>query len=232
MSWINIDVNPITYLLVIIAVLQGIPLIINGEASLDRPLAEDTNTFSNHKYISVRSYNLSLTIDFDSKTLRGFSIITVLGTLGNISSVVLDSDDFQVERVVDANTDHPLDWELGTPGTKFRLLRVRFGETLPANKTRDIKVFYSTNPKASAFHWVHPEQTFQKTSPFFYTGSVPQGARSLMPCLDTPGHRALLSASIRVKKGLSVFMTSIRSDKVQSDGENDIFSFITDFNIT
>lgn len=51
-----------------------------------------------------------------------------------------------------------------------------------------IQFQYSTDPGASAVQWLQPANTKGKKHPFVFTQSQAIHARTLLPCMDTPGY--------------------------------------------
>ncbi len=51
-----------------------------------------------------------------------------------------------------------------------------------------IQFKYSTDPAASAIQWLNPASTKGKSFPFVFTQSQAIHARTLLPCMDTPGY--------------------------------------------
>lgn len=58
-----------------------------------------------------------------------------------------------------------------------------------------IRFEYSTDPAASAIQWLNPANTKGKTFPFVFTQSQAIHARTLLPCMDTPGYILILPSS-------------------------------------
>ena len=128
----------------------------------------------------------------------------------------LDSRDLKVSRAEvssDGNTWSATTFEIG-PSDK--ILGAPLTIQLPHNATQ-VRIYYETNPTASALQWLTPQQTAGKKHPFLYTQSQAIHARSWIPTQDTPGVRVTYSAKIRVPDGLRAVM-SARNDPHQNGG--------------
>ena len=52
-----------------------------------------------------------------------------------------------------------------------------------------VAVSYVTSPESSAIQWLPPAQTAGKNYPYLFTQCQAIHARSMVPCIDAPGHK-------------------------------------------
>ena len=60
-----------------------------------------------------------------------------------------------------------------------------------------VMIVYTTSPGASAIQWADAAATADKVRPYVYTQCQAIHARSLMPCMDSPGIKATYTANVQ-----------------------------------
>ncbi len=176
---------------------------------------QDHHSYAKPQEVRVRHIALDLDVLFPERILKGSAMLVIDRDQGN-QPLRLDSRDLKVSRAEvssDGNTWSGTTFEIG-PSDK--ILGAPLTVQLPQNATR-VRLYYETNPTASALQWLTPQQTAGKKQPFLYTQSQAIHARSWIPTQDTPGVRVTYSAKIRVPKGLRAVM-SARNDPHQAAG--------------
>lgn len=128
-----------------------------------------------------------LKVDFEQHVLRGACTLTVEGNAA--APLVLDTRELTIAAVHDADSHKPLPFSLGHS-------TVAFGAPLQIHMAGDVQsarvvVTYSTSPQASGAQWLSPAQTSGKTHPYLFTQCQAIHARSILPCQDTPGIKAV-----------------------------------------
>ena len=70
-----------------------------------------------------------------------------------------------------------------------RLLPMPFPTISPQGGRVTVAVSYVTSPESSAIQWLPPAQTAGKNYPYLFTQCQAIHARSMVPCIDAPGHK-------------------------------------------
>ena len=94
---------------------------------------------------------------------------------------------------------------------KHEHLGTRISVPIPKGvKEFDVKFDYSTSNEATAIQWAAPEATAGKKHPYVYTQCQAIHARSLLPCMDSPGVKATYSASVHAPEWCTVLMSAVK----------------------
>lgn len=92
-----------------------------------------------------------------------------------------------------------------------------------------IRFEYYIDAKASAVQWLEPSATKGGKLPYLFTQSQAIHARSLLPCMDSPGVKTPYTAVVTAPKWCTVLMSALQSNttiKNQGDEEKSTFVWI------
>ncbi len=172
----------------------------------------DVHSHARPEEVVVTHIDLDLTVDFQHRILKGWAKLTLENKTG-ASTLVLDSRDLQIEKVVlDDGTETPFQL---IPDKPF------LGDALHITikpTTKQVTIYYQTSPQAAALQWLSAEQTADKSAPFLFTQSQPILARTWIPCQDSPGIRITYTATIRTRPDLLALMSASNVKEKQADG--------------
>jgi leukotriene-A4 hydrolase len=162
----------------------------------------DQHSFAEPEKVRARHVALDLTVDFESKTVRGTAEIgfdrpdprapLILDTLGLTITGVTGVDG--QPRPFALGKEQPV---LGTPLTI---------SLVPGDAK--VKVSYQTTDRAEALQWLAAEQTRDRQLPFLFTQGESILTRSWIPLQDSPGVRVTYEARVSAPKGITVVMSA------------------------
>jgi leukotriene-A4 hydrolase len=162
--------------------------------------AEDPHSFSRPSEVTVTHLDFDLEINFEDKKISGditYQLVNHTGT----ETLVLDTRALTI-RGVWAGSE-PVEFALGAAhplGGQPLVIHLPPGTT-------QIRISYETRPEGNALQWLDPEQV-DGTSPFLYTKSSPDRARSWFPCQDTPSVRTSYTAQLKTRSDLLPLMSA------------------------
>eukprot|EP00054_Salpingoeca_dolichothecata_P038073 m.12811 g.12811 ORF g.12811 m.12811 type:complete len:609 (-) comp8209_c0_seq1:66-1892(-) len=170
--------------------------------------------------------DLTLTVDFETKTLDGDAVLTLKIVDEGISHVVLDTRDLTIKKIVDYANNSELEFQLGESTAEFGAsLTIK----LPSEYSKDqecvIKISYTTSPEAKAVQWLAPEQTAGKKHPYLFTQCEAIHARSMVPVQDTPAFKFTYSAKITCKNPLRALMSAQPLDSTPAENDQTTYTF-------
>ncbi len=152
----------------------------------------------------IRSIDLDLRVDFDSKTLEGTARLTL--DRPATGRLTLDGRGLAISQVRDVNGQPvPAVVEAGDP---IRGERIVLELTGPL-----VEIDYATAPEATALQWLAPAQTAGKVHPFVFTQCQPTHARTIVPCQDSPRVRITYSARLDIPEELQAVMAAATRDR-------------------
>jgi leukotriene-A4 hydrolase len=161
----------------------------------------DVWTYSNASAVTTRHIALDLTVDFETKQLRGSATHTIENLTG-ATTLVLDTERLAISSVtLDGTT--PALWSLGQETYYGRPLVIGIQPS-----TRTVTINYSTNPAASGLFWNTAMQSYGRQQPYLYTQNEPVSARSWIPVQDSPSTRMTYEATLRVPPQLLALMSA------------------------
>ena len=184
----------------------------------------DSSTLSSCDTATTTHVHLNWTLDFAKQTLSGRCQHTIL-LLDNVGSVSFDSSGLEITDVtLDTNESaefimakaHPV---LGTKVTVFLPPALRKN-----GKKIQITFSYSASTTASAIQWLDPAATHGKKHPYVYTQCQAIHARSLLPCMDTPGVKCTYSAEVTAPLWATVLMSAL-AEPAQSGDPKGLWRF-------
>uniref|UniRef100_A0A2D4MI53 Leukotriene A(4) hydrolase n=2 Tax=Micrurus spixii TaxID=129469 RepID=A0A2D4MI53_9SAUR len=187
----------------------------------------DPSSFAAADACRTHHLYLSCCVDFESRSLRGTAALTVRSERDNLSSLVLDTKDLTIQKVVVNNqlAQFVLGQQHSFKGAPLEI-------TLPFHlrKGQDVivEISFETSPRSSALQWFTPEQTSGKRHPFLFSQCQAIHCRALLPCQDTPSVKLTYYAEISVPSELVALMSAKRDGDLldPEDPSRKIFRFI------
>ena len=173
----------------------------------------DHSSFSDPSIAVTKHIEIDWTIDFDKRELSGRCVHTIF-MLRDAETVDFDGANLCIEDVLVSgksvsyrvnDKSSPLGQQISVSVPK---------EEIVVGSTFTIEFAYSTHRTASALQWLEKEATSGKRYPYLFTQSQAIHARSLFPCMDTPGVKATYSATIHAPEWCTALMSAL---PVQSD---------------
>jgi len=169
--------------------------------------ALDEHSYARHDQVRVSHLYLDLDADFGRKSLAGFAELTLQWRDPAARTLVLDTRDLAIARVLVRRGDgswRTARWSLGAADpVKGSALTV----AVPEQPGR-VRVYYASAPGASGLQWLDPAQTLGKREPFMFSQSQAIHARSWVPLQDTPAVRFTYNARIDAPAGLRALMSA------------------------
>jgi aminopeptidase N len=167
----------------------------------------DPHSHADSEQPQTQSVELSLDVDFSSRTLSGE--VALRFREPGAGPLDLDTRDLRIESVSSLQ-GAALPFALFPPepilGTRLRI-------DLPEGAA-GVRIRYATSPEASALQWLAPPQT-AAGQPFLYSQCQPIHARSLVPLQDTPRIRITVSgARFTVPSRLRTLMAAAAKGRV------------------
>ncbi len=161
----------------------------------------DPHSYTNLEQGRVAAAELTLTVDFTERRLRGRARLNL--TAPASGAFDLDTRDLDIARVRTPD-GQKVAWELADAdpilGSRLRL-------TLPADTTA-VDIHYATSPAASALQWLAPAQTAGGEHPYLFSQCQAIHARAVAPLQDTPVVRITFEAAVTVPDPLRVVMAA------------------------
>jgi aminopeptidase N len=173
--------------------------------------SQDPHSLSNPDEVRVRHLDLDISVDFDSRCIKGTATWDLQRAAGS-DKIVFDTRDLDILEVTSGGAR--LSWKLGKSD---KILGTPLTVLLPQGADR-VTISYATRPEAAALQWLDPEQTAGGRYPFLYTQSEAILARTWIPCQDTPGVRFSYNARVKVPTPLMAVMSASNPTTVSADG--------------
>ena len=173
----------------------------------------DPSSLSDSSQIRTKSLHIVLTADLKSAVLSGHVDITFERVNTDCQSLVLDSKDLNIGKILDQASGEELEYVVGD---KYK----DFGSPLTISlkpTTNGVTVHYKTSPSASGVQVLSPDQTIGKQHPYLFTQNQAIHARSIVPCQDTPGVKTTYTAELTVDKPLVAVMSAVSVNSVETD---------------
>ncbi|KAM6437310.1 leukotriene A-4 hydrolase isoform 1-T1 [Liasis olivaceus] len=175
---------------------------------------------AHHLYLRCR-------VDFESRSLRGTAALTVRSERDNLRSLVLDTKDLTIQKVVVNN--QVAQFVLGQQHSfKGAPLEITLPFQLRKGQDMVVEISFETSPRSSALQWFTPEQTSGKRHPFLFSQCQATHCRALLPCQDTPSVKVTYYAEISVPSELVALMSAKRDGDLPDpeDQTRKIYRFI------
>lgn len=188
----------------------------------------DPCSFANVNEAAVTHFHLDLRVSFETSTINGSVLLSVVSRISGVKHLVLDSNNLTFFSVTNQADNRPLHFTVGAAHPVFgRPVTITLPDeaAVQGHQTR-ILISFQTSPSSSACQWLPVAQTAGKKFPFMFTQCQAIHARSLIPIQDTPAIKCTYTASIRVSRPLTALMSAIRvGSQESSDGELMTFMF-------
>lgn len=178
----------------------------------------------------TKHLHLRCSVDFTRRTLTGTAALTVQSQEDNLRSLVLDTKDLIIEKVVINGQE--VKYALGERQSyKGSPMEISLPIALSKNQEIVIEISFETSPKSSALQWLTPEQTSGKEHPYLFSQCQAIHCRAVLPCQDTPSVKLTYTAEVSVPKELVALMSAIRDGEVPDpeDPSRKIYKFIQKF---
>ncbi|GAB5574118.1 leukotriene A-4 hydrolase isoform X1 [Prionailurus iriomotensis] len=157
----------------------------------------------------TKHLHLRCSVDFTRRVLTGTAALTVQSQEDNLRSLILDTKDLTIEKVVINGQD--VKYALGERQSyRGSPMEISLPIALSKNQEVVIEISFETSPKSSALQWLTPEQTSGKEHPYLFSQCQAIHCRAILPCQDTPSVKATYSAEVSVPKELVALMSAIR----------------------
>lgn len=156
------------------------------------------------RLVDVEHIKLDIELDFEAKTLKGRSTLTVRPINEGTKFVELDACEMKVGSVTVAGKAADFNHD----GQK---LTVMFNATPAADRPIDIEISYSTKPRRGAY-FVGPDAAYPNKHREMWTQGQDEDSRFWFPCFDYPNEKASSEIVVKVPKG----MTSLSNGKLLS----------------
>uniref|UniRef100_A0A2K5P9M2 Leukotriene A(4) hydrolase n=1 Tax=Cebus imitator TaxID=2715852 RepID=A0A2K5P9M2_CEBIM len=175
----------------------------------------------------TKHLHLRCSVDFTRRTLTGTAALTVQSQEDNLRSLVLDTKDLTIEKVVINGQE--VKYALGERQSyKGSPMEISLPIALSKNQEIVIEISFETSPKSSALQWLTPEQTSGKEHPYLFSQCQAIHCRAVLPCQDTPSVKLTYTAEVSVPKELVALMSAIRDGEAPDpeDPSRKIYKFI------
>ncbi|KAM6153182.1 leukotriene A-4 hydrolase isoform 2-T2 [Erethizon dorsatum] len=174
----------------------------------------------------TRHLHLRCRVDFTRRALTGVAALTVQSQEDNLRSLVLDTKDLTIEKVVINGQE--VKYTLGERQSyKGSPMEISLPITLSKNQEVVIEISFETSPKSSALQWLTPQQTSGKEYPYLFSQCQAIHCRAILPCQDTPSVKLTYTAEVSVPKELVALMSAVRDGEAPDpeDPSRKIYKF-------
>lgn len=180
----------------------------------------DLSSFSNPQEVISTHIKLEWNLDFERQIITGLVEHIVEVVRPGTAVVCFDTNkidvtnDIYIEETTKASYYFSDEHEvLG------RKLSIAIPEALRYEGAKfSVTISYTVSPQANALQWLPATATKGGRYPFVFTQSQAIHARSLLPCMDTPGVKAPYTALVTAPKWCTVLMSAL------ADASNSIHS--------
>lgn len=180
--------------------------------------ATEPHSYAQPEQVRVTHLDLDLKLDFPQRQLEGQATLKLDWKNPTAQSLVLDTRDLKIAKIeaLGANGQTtPLNYILSP---RDKQLGSKLTIATP-KRPAQVRIVYSTSPKASGLQWLTPVQTADKKSPFMFSQSESIHARSWVPLQDSPAVRFTYDAHITAPKDIRVVMSAINNAKHPLNGD-------------
>ncbi|KAI3382502.1 hypothetical protein SNEBB_010938 [Seison nebaliae] len=176
----------------------------------------DPSTTSNYENFSIKTLFLDWNIDLNKKCIQAsayydFSRRTAES---NNQQIVMDMENQKIHRISNLVNGRDLEYKVTsiTPDFMGNSLSIQLDED---NKPINIRIDYEIHDDSSAINWMTSEQTSFKKSPFMYTQCQAIHARSIVPCMDSPGSKIekIFGRMSCPDENIKILMAAIEEDE-------------------
>jgi leukotriene-A4 hydrolase len=183
---------------------------------------KDYSSFANSDEVISTDIKLEWTLDFDNHRIYGSVDHIVKVLVDGANSVVFDSRNIHLLGDILIN-NKPAAYVLGEEDS---ILGTKITVTIPAELRKketllSVHIPYRVDPNASAVQWLEPSATKGGKHPYVFTQCQAIHARSLFPCMDSPGIKTPYSAKVTAPKWCTVLMSALASNYITENNKND-----------
>ncbi|XP_065743934.1 leukotriene A-4 hydrolase isoform X3 [Phocoena phocoena] len=145
----------------------------------------------------TKHLHLRCSVDFTRRVLTGTAALTVQSQEDNLRSLILDTKDLTIEKVVIHGQE--VKYALGERQSyKGSPMEISLPIALCKNQEIVIEISFETSPKSSALQWLTPEQTSGKEHPYLFSQCQAIHCRAVLPCQDTPSVKLTYSSEVPI----------------------------------
>ncbi len=190
----------------------------------------DLSSLSNPAQAVSTFVKLSWDIDFDKKEISGFVEHTIEILADGTTTVDFDSSKLKLIGDVFVNDKV----SVSKVSEAHPILGSKISVAVPPHLQSQgsifiIKINYAVDPDASAVQWLSASATKGGKHPYVFTQCQAIHARSLLPCMDTPGVKAPYSAIVTAPKWCTVLLSALPDTSVavidDADSEKKTFAW-------
>ena len=166
----------------------------------------DPNSHSRPEQVLTKHLHFNWDIDFERKTVSGWTTLTCQRLVDGIQTLALDVNMIDIQRV-SYNDDQDLKFTIGPRSVCGSSLEVSLPPGCSAQFS--LTVYHASSPESPALLWLSPEQTSSKLFPFVFSQGQAILNRALFPCQDTPAVKSSYTAQITADSKLTVLMSAL-----------------------
>jgi len=174
----------------------------------------DYHSFANTDQVQVTHLSLTLTVDFEARTLLGEAVLSLRYIESQVAELWLDTRGLAILSVM-TEAQVPLEFSLEESN---EILGQKLSIRLPQLQCERVCIRYLTSMQAQGLQWLAPEQTAGKQLPYLFSQSQPINARSWIPLQDTPKVRITFDAKVQVPKGMRAVMSAMNHPETPLEG--------------
>jgi hypothetical protein len=185
-------------------------------------LEKDYFSFANTDQFVTDHIRLELSVNFELSELSGFAELKMRRLDPVATDIILDTRDLYIDRVQVSSSgdDTEAAFELAQ---KDAVLGQALKITLPGGLEQQqdflVRIYYTTDPGASALQWLPKELTAGGEHTFMFSQSQSIHARSWVPLQDTPSVRITYEATIHTPASLLAVMSADNDPQTPRSGE-------------
>ncbi|KHN82421.1 Leukotriene A-4 hydrolase [Toxocara canis] len=160
-------------------------------------VAKDPASCANFDQVELEKIEVEWTVDFENKILEGETTQTFRTLCENVQFVNLDCRDIVINKleVNDNSAEYSRSQQIEGKNVFGDKLTIHVNG-LPRDSKINVHIRFKTSPQAAALQWMSKEQTTDRLQPTVFTYCQPIGARTILPCMDTPTVKCPLYAKI------------------------------------
>ena len=177
---------------------------------------KDPSSFSNANQVEIKHSDFEIRVDFHTNELDCYCCHSCTLLDESCREVILDTRDLSVTKALVNGTVAEFKTTKQTAALGSALA-VSLGPN--TGGTFRLELWWKTSPNALGAQWLSKELTQGKKHPFFFTQCQAIHARSIIPCLDSPGAKFTYKAAVKVPKPLTPVMSGISTDLDPTPGE-------------
>lgn len=177
---------------------------------------KDPSSFSNVHQVEIKHSDFEIRVDFHTSELDCYCCHSCTLLDESCREVILDTRDLSVTKALVNGTVAEFKTTKQTAALGSALA-VSLGQNMSGSFR--LEIWWKTSPNALGAQWLSKELTLGKKHPFFFTQCQAIHARSIFPCLDSPGAKFTYNAAVKVPKPLTAVMSGISTDLDPTPGE-------------